>query len=339
MVIRMSSSRINNYKEEAKAEMIRCNRRHIRCPCRSCKFVRWIDPDSGQLEEHLLRRGFMEGFNEAPTANVAPEDEGGQDDRDEGDADGHGHDEGVDGGGEDANTQNPLMSALQDSHVQELLLKETSNARAAAREKAKLAQIEIDGKTPLYPGCRPQDTRLQVTLDALEMKSGNKWTDASFNQNMQFFHERLPEGNTLPTSIEDAKKVVCPLDLPHVKYHACINDCAIYRGEYKDITTCPVCGQGRYKSTGNKKVPRKVVWYFPITPRLQRYFVDPKEAKLMQWHAEREKPEEDPEKGRILTHPSDASQWQELDAVTNFGGDARNVRLGMSTDGLNPFSN
>ena len=56
------------------------------------------------------------------------------------------------------------MSALQDSHVQELLLKETSNARAAAREKAKLAQMEIDGMTPLYPGCRPEDTHLNVTL-------------------------------------------------------------------------------------------------------------------------------------------------------------------------------
>ena len=187
MVIKMSSNRINNYKEEAKAEMIRCNGRQIRCPCRSCKLVRWIDPDSGQLEEHLLRRGFMEGFNEAPTANVAPEDEGGQDDRDEGDADGHGHDEGVDGGGEDANTpQSSLMSALMESHVQELLLKEASTVR----EKAKLAQMEIDGRTPLYSGCRPQDTRLQVTLDALEMKSGNKWNDASFNQNMQFFQDR-----------------------------------------------------------------------------------------------------------------------------------------------------
>ena len=331
MVIKMSSGRIDNYKEEAKAEMRRCNGRQIRCPCRSCKLVRWIDPDSGQLEEHLLRRGFMEGFNQAPTANAAPEDEGGQDDRDDGDADIHGHD----CGGEDVDTpQSSLMSALMDSHVQELLLKNANTVR----EKAKLAQMEIDGNTPLYPGCRPQDTRLQVTLDALEMKSENKWTDASFNKNMQFFHERLPEGNTLPTSIEEAKKVVCPLDLPHVKYHACVNDCAIYRGEYEDRTTCPVCGQGRYKSRG-KKVPQKVVWYFYITPRLQRYFVDPKEAKLMQWHAEREKPEEDPEKGRILTHPSDASQWQELDAVANFGGDARNVRLGMSTDGLNPFDN
>ena len=213
MVFKMSSSRIIDYKEEAKAEMRWCNRHQIRCPCRSCKLVRWIDPDYGQLEEHLLRRGFMEGFNEAPTTNVAPEDEGGQDDCDEGDADRHGHD----GGGEDANTpESSLMSALMESHLQELLL---SNA-SIVREKAKLAHMEIDGKTSLYPGCRPKDTRLQVMLDALEMKWGNKWIDASFNQNMQFFHERLLEGNTLPTTIEEAKKsdVSLPFGCPTVNY-------------------------------------------------------------------------------------------------------------------------
>jgi hypothetical protein len=34
---------------------------------------------------------------------------------------------------------------LQDRHVQELLIKETSNAKPAAREKAKMEQMEIDG--------------------------------------------------------------------------------------------------------------------------------------------------------------------------------------------------
>ena len=69
-----------------------------------------------------------------------------------------GHDEGVDGGGEDADTHTSLTSALRDPHVQELLLKETSNARGAA----KLAQMEKDRMTPLYP-----DTRLHVTFDSL----------------------------------------------------------------------------------------------------------------------------------------------------------------------------
>ncbi|KAK1603126.1 hypothetical protein QYE76_018904 [Lolium multiflorum] len=61
----------------------------------------------------------------------------------------------------------------------------------------------------------------------------------------------------------------------------------------------------------------------------------------MQWHAEREKPADDPEKGKILTHPADASQWNALDIefADEFGSEPRNIHLGMSTDGLNPFGN
>ena len=76
----------------------------------------------------------MQDYNQAPAANG-----GGEDHHEEGDAGGEDHHEEGDGGGEDANTQTPLISALQDSHVQELLLKEMSNARAAAREKANLS--------------------------------------------------------------------------------------------------------------------------------------------------------------------------------------------------------
>ena len=85
------------------------------------------------------------------------------------------------------------------------------------------------------------------------------------------------------------------------------------------------------------------MWYFPITPHLQRYFVEPKEAKLMRWHAERKEAvlndlewTENP----VLTHPSDASQWKVLDdEFEEFGKEARNIRLGASTDELNPFGN
>jgi hypothetical protein len=74
------------------------------------------------------------------------------------------------------------------------------------------------------------------------MKARHKWTDKSFDENMAFWQERLPEGNKCLTSIEEAKKTVCPLDLPHMRYHACINDCMIYWGEDVERNTCPVCG-------------------------------------------------------------------------------------------------
>jgi hypothetical protein len=61
----------------------------------------------------------------------------------------------------------------------------------------------------------------------------------------------------------------------------------------------------------------------------------------MRWHAERKKPkddDDDDQEDMILRHPSDASQWKALDIeCPEFGNDPRNVRLGVSTDGLNPF--
>ena len=273
MVVHMREGQVVRYKVNAKADMVRNNMTLIRCPCRKCGLRQWIDPDSGQLEEHLLRRGFMLGFNEEPAANVGHEEEAdiGREDEDspehgvhheEGEVDEGDDDAGADGGGEAESTQTPLTSALRDPHVQELLLKDTCNAKP----EAKLAQMEVDRMTQLYPGCRPEDTRLSVTLKALEMKAEHKWTDSSFNDNMKFWHARLPKDNTLPTSIEEAKKIVFPLDLPHIKYHACINDCALYRDEYKDRTTCPVCGQGRYKRERTRKFLEKLSSTFLSLP-------------------------------------------------------------------------
>jgi hypothetical protein len=61
----------------------------------------------------------------------------------------------------------------------------------------------------------------------------------------------------------------------------------------------------------------------------------------MRWHTKRKKPEDDAdddEADKILRHPSDASQWKALDIeYPEFGGNPRNVRLGVSTNGLNLF--
>ena len=329
MVRMMSEGVVARFLKAATAEMIRNNQKEIRCPCRRCKLTSLMDPKADMVRDHLLMRGFMDGYRwegdeddyefvhgistrnkeggehhvEDPEHDQDVEDPG-HDQNVEDPGDDHDHnvgdprpddEEDQDGGHhddhEDEDDGPSSMDWVQDPYLQELLLKQTSNARAAAREKAKMDQLEVDAVTPLYEGCRPEDTRLKVTLMALEMKVKHKMTDTSFNDNMLFWQERLPKGNTCPTSIEEAKKIVCPLDLPHVKYLVCLNDCIIYRNEHAACTICPVCGVSRYKK--GKKAPRKVVWYFPITPRLQRYFTDPKQAKLMRWHAEMRKGEDD----------------------------------------------
>ena len=55
-------------------------------------------------------------------------------------------------------------------------------------------------------------------------------------------------------------------------------------------------------------------------------------AKLMRWH------KEDCKQDKILRHPVDGSQWRKVDrTLPTFADDARNIRFGLSTDGMNPF--
>jgi len=57
----------------------------------------------------------------------------------------------------------------------------------------------------------------------------------------------LPEGNEIPKSTYEAKKIICPMGLEVEKIHACKEDCILFRGDYKDLTECPKCGTSRYK--------------------------------------------------------------------------------------------
>jgi hypothetical protein len=221
---------------------------------------------------------------------------------------------------------------LQDPHVKDLLRKKTTTERAAITEALKLAQLEIDAKTPLYEGCEPEHTHLHVTLKLMDIKARFKSTDASLDATLEYLHKILPKGNLLPRSVDEAKKIVCPLDLPHVRYHTCINDCILYRNEHENKTECPTCNEPRYKP--GKKEPRKVVWYLPLIPRLQRYFADPKEAKTMTWHKTRTSKSDG-----ILKHIADGCQWKALDSLElEFTAEPRNPRLGVSSDGLRASS-
>ena len=98
----------------------------------------------------------------------------------------------------------------------------------------------------------------------------------------------LLEKNELPKKTYLAKQMICPIGLEVEKIHACSNDCILYRGEkYKDLDKCPKCEAPRYKEgpsdegTKTRGGPVKVVWYFPIAPRVHRLFACAKSAKLL----------------------------------------------------------
>jgi hypothetical protein len=57
----------------------------------------------------------------------------------------------------------------------------------------------------------------------------------------------LPQGNSVPETVYEAKQIIYPLGLEVEKIHACKNDYILYRGEeYEDLEKCPICGLGRF---------------------------------------------------------------------------------------------
>ncbi|CAA7025078.1 unnamed protein product [Microthlaspi erraticum] len=82
-----------------------------------------------------------------------------------------------------------------------------------------------------------------------------------------------------------------------------------------------------------KGVPNRVLRYFPIIPRLKRMFRTESLAKDLRWHFSNRSSD-----GK-LRHPVDSVTWVSMDAkYPSFAAEQRNLRLGLSTDGFNPFS-
>ncbi|XP_074327847.1 uncharacterized protein LOC141665766 [Apium graveolens] len=131
----------------------------------------------------------------------------------------------------------------------------------------------------------------------------------------------------------EAKKTLTDLGLEYIKFHACPNDCVLYRGPILESSSeCPKCHLSRWKvgKDGQVRVnvPAKVMWYFPIIPRFKRMFKSSSTAELMSWHTNNRS------KDGKMRHPSDSPSWRNVDCRwPEFGSEARNIRLGLAVDG------
>ena len=100
------------------------------------------------------------------------------------------------------------------------------------------------------------------------------------------------------------------------------------------MDACHVCSALHYKIRKDDlgDVLAKVMWYSPIIPRLKHLFRNKDNAKLMRWHKEERKQDS------MLRHPADGSQWRKIYRTYEaFAKDARNIRFGLSMDGMNLF--
>ncbi|GKC56319.1 hypothetical protein Tco_1083917 [Tanacetum coccineum] len=105
----------------------------------------------------------------------------------------------------------------------------------------------------------------------------------------------------------------------------------------KDVEFCLVSKMSRWKDNNitAKKVPNKVLRYFPIIPRLQRLYKSNHTAREMTWHANGMSM-----KNGKIQHPVDGKVWKKFDTqYLNFVAELRNVQLGLDADGFKLFDN
>ncbi|XP_074299529.1 uncharacterized protein LOC141630650 [Silene latifolia] len=193
-----------------------------------------------------------------------------------------------------------------------------------------------NSKKPLYPNGSKFSLLLAV-LKLFTLKAGNGWSDKSFTSLLELLCQMLPEGNELPSTTYECKKLLCPLSMSYQKIHACVKDSYFVRKKYSELKECPKCGESRYKRVDNgnggkkKGSPVKTLWYLPIIPKFKRFFSNKKDAEYMLWH----------QKGRNkdgrLRHVADSPQWRKIDRTFPDLVEPRNLRLGLCTDGINPF--
>ena len=189
-----------------------------------------------------------------------------------------------------------IAASFDEVHLAENLeemVRDAGFASYACPDLKKLEQLLKDMKTPLYPNCR-RYTRLSGSLKLLQLKASNHLTDRGFKEMLEVLADMFPEENEIPKTTYEAKKIICPMGLKFEKIDACKNNCILFTGDNKNATECPKCQTSRYKQgTGEvvgsmmrRKVPMKVVWYFPIIPRLKRLFATSKDAQLLTWHSD-----------------------------------------------------
>ncbi|XP_020262677.1 uncharacterized protein LOC109838663 [Asparagus officinalis] len=166
----------------------------------------------------------------------------------------------------------------------------------------KFYKLVEEGQQELFPGCKTF-SKLSFIIRLYLHKCIHGLSNEAFDDSLTLWREAIPDIK-LPKSFYEAKRIVKDLGLDYEKIHACnVNG---------KLNECSSCGASRWKPTkddvaNDSNQPSKKVHNVPV-------------------------------KDGILRHPADGKAWKDFDEKhPEFALDPRNVRLGLSSDGFNPF--
>ncbi|XP_049387467.1 uncharacterized protein LOC125851762 [Solanum stenotomum] len=291
----------------------------ILCPFKKCANCKWNHRNV--VEDHLVVYGFVQGYTkwifhgESFSSRNHPD---------------HNNKEG-------SNMRDNIDGLLHDTFRDVAGDLRLEGVREGLSEDAKkFFKLLEEGKQELYHGCE-NFSKLNFTIRLFLFKCIHGLSNVAFGDLLDLLREAFPFSH-IPESFHKEKNVIKDLGVDYEKIHACPNDCMLFWKENEKENNCSVCGSSRWKTVNDpltnesSKIPTKVLRYLPLKPRLQRIFMCPETTANMKWHDT-----ERPKDGNIW-HAADGEAWKKFDSLhEDFARDPRNVRLGLSSDGFNPF--
>ena len=181
-------------------------------------------------------------------------------------------------------------------------------------------------------------TKLSFLTKLYRIKCKRGFSDVGMSDVFELLSDAFSKMQVqIPPTFYEAKKTITKLGSNYIKIDVCKYDCMLYWGQDAELDRCKRCNTRRYKkqkegSSRSKKLSRKSMRYFPLRGRLQRLFLSRQTAEHMCWH-HRERNND----GK-MRHPRDGDAWKAFNnEFPDFAGEPRNVRLGLASDGFNPF--
>ena len=165
----------------------------------------------------------------------------------------------------------------------------------------------------------------------------SKQAFSSFLKLQSSFHKTTDFN--LPASYYEARKLINPYVIKRKYFHACVNDCVLFRDsekyQYANLQTCPLCSEDRYVDNNAKRqVARRKFIYIPIGPRLARIYGEVNLAQLVQSHPGCSY------SGEQMWDIHHSAVWKELYGKDgHFSGDNMGISFAFEMDGVNPYHN
>ncbi|CAH9080376.1 unnamed protein product [Cuscuta epithymum] len=179
-------------------------------------------------------------------------------------------------------------------------------------------------------------TELSAMTELLNLKTEMNLSEAATDRIVQLVNRFFPThiSNRPIQNFKKIKRKLSLLGMTHQSIDCCPKGCMIYWKADSELIECRFCSSARYEvnNQSSKPIPLSRMEYFPITPRLQRLYASNTTAGDMRWHKSHHREE------GVMRHPSDGKAWIHFDNVyPSFAEDPRNVRLGLCSDGFQPF--